>query len=151
MSGVKRILAEWQQMQTAPPAGCGAQPINETNLYEWRGFICGPPGTPYEGGKFELQIMLPQKYPFEPPFMKFVTPPYHCNIDANGLICLDILKDKWAPVLTISKVLLSLCSLLNEPNPNSCLRADIGLLLTSNKAQHDENARQHTRLHAMQG
>lgn len=77
----------------------------------------GPAGSPYAGGVFFLDIHFPQDYPFKPPKVVYRTRIYHCNINSQGQICLDILKDNWSPALTISKVLLSICSLLTDANP----------------------------------
>ncbi|KAL1434269.1 hypothetical protein MTO96_011906 [Rhipicephalus appendiculatus] len=76
-----------------------------------------PPGSVYEGGVFFLDIHFSPEYPFKPPKVTFRTRIYHCNINSQGVICLDILKDNWSPALTISKVLLSICSLLTDCNP----------------------------------
>ena len=59
--------------------------------------------SPYAGGVFFLQIQFPTDYPFKPPKVHFTTRIYHPNINANGSICLDILRDQWSPALTISK------------------------------------------------
>ncbi|MBV96295.1 Ubiquitin-conjugating enzyme E2 E3, partial [Eschrichtius robustus] len=88
------------------------------NIYEWRSTILGPPGSVYEGGVFFLDITFSSDYPFKPPKVTFRTRIYHCNINSQGVICLDILKDNWSPALTISKVLLSICSLLTDCNPD---------------------------------
>lgn len=59
--------------------------------------------SPYTGGVFFLSITFPTDYPFKPPKVSFTTKIYHPNINANGSICLDILRDQWSPALTISK------------------------------------------------
>ena len=57
--------------------------------------MLGPPDTPYSGGVFKLEILLPERYPFEPPKLRFVTQIYHPNVDEGGRICLDILKVRY--------------------------------------------------------
>ena len=59
--------------------------------------------SPYSGGVFFLSIHFPTDYPFKPPKVNFTTRIYHPNINSNGSICLDILRDQWSPALTISK------------------------------------------------
>src|SRR5437660_406756 len=59
--------------------------------------------SPYASGVFFLAIHFPTDYPFKPPKVNFTTRIYHPNINSNGSICLDILRDQWSPALTISK------------------------------------------------
>lgn len=149
MSTTRRLQAELKEIITNPPANCSAGPIGE-NLFEWQATIIGPEGSPYHGGIFYLKIDFPDNYPFKPPKIVFKTKIYHCNINSNGAICLDILKNQWSPALTISKVLLSICSLMDDANPNDPLVYEIADLLIKNKALHDETARLWTMNYASQ-
>ena len=110
----------------------------------WQGTIFGPEDTPYSGGLFFLDITFPENYPFKPPKIYFKTKIYHCNINSRGGICLDILNKQWSPALTISKVLLSICSLMSDPNPDDPLVPEIAEMLKTNKKLHDANALQWT-------
>lgn len=88
----------------------------ESDPFHWRASIVGPDDSPYAGGVFQLSITFPADYPFQPPKCNFVTKIYHPNINANGFICLDILKHQWSAAYTISKVLLSISCLLSDAN-----------------------------------
>ncbi|CEG83026.1 Putative Ubiquitin-conjugating enzyme E2-16 kDa [Rhizopus microsporus] len=138
---LKRINKELKDLERDPPSSCSAGPIGD-DLFHWQATIMGPEDSPYQGGVFFLSIHFPTDYPFKPPKINFTTKIYHPNINGNGSICLDILKDQWSPALTISKgrkndiegerkrngekeytdvciiVLLSVCSLLTDPNPD---------------------------------
>ncbi len=85
-------------------------------LLLWTATISGPDDTPYAGLTFKLSFDFPSNYPYAPPTVLFKTPIYHPNVDFSGRICLDILKDKWSAVYNVQSVLLSLQSLLGEPN-----------------------------------
>ena len=121
---LKRIQRELQELGRDPPANCSAGPVGD-DLFHWQATIMGPDDSPYSGGVFFLDIHFPADYPFKPPKVSFTTRIYHCNINSNGGICLDILKDQWSPALTISKVLLSICSLLTDANPDDPLVPEI--------------------------
>jgi ubiquitin-conjugating enzyme E2 D/E len=108
----------------------------------------GPAESPFAGGVFQLIIHFPTDYPFKPPKIAFTTKMYHPNINSAGAICLDILKDQWSPALTISKVLLSILSLLTDPNPNDPLDPDIAQVYTNNRVLYDCKAREWTERYA---
>lgn len=148
MGTIRRIKKEIEELQKTPPENCSAGPINDNDLFQWRATVLGPEGSPYQGGIFFLKISLPADYPFKAPHISFITKIYHCNVNTNGSICLDILKDNWSPALTISKALLSICSLMDDPNPNDPLVPEIATLFVQDRAKHDQNARDYTLMHA---
>lgn len=137
----RRITKELADLRKDPPSNCSAGPEVETDLFKWEGVIYGPADSPYANGFFRLKISFPLDYPFKPPHVQFITKIYHPNINASGLICLDILKQQWSPALTISKVLLSITSLLNDPNPDDPFVPDIANLYKTNRAAYEAEAR----------
>ncbi|CAG2114837.1 unnamed protein product [Medioppia subpectinata] len=112
---LKRIHKELTELQRDPPPGCTAAP-NGDNYFQWTGSIEGPPDTPYEGGLFNVQINFPPNYPLSAPQISFTTKIFHPNVSEIGQICLDTLKQNWSAGLNIGKVLLSVQSLLADPN-----------------------------------
>jgi len=148
-SGYKRILKELQQLLLKPPVGVTARPKCPENMMEWIASIEGPEDTPYHGGKFYLNIKFGEKYPFIAPKVTFKTKIYHCNVNHNnGEICLDVLKDNYSAALTIEKILLSLQVLLQHPNPDDPLVADIAQVYKLDKQCHDQTAKEWTHRYA---
>jgi len=145
----KRLQREYMDLQRDPPANCTAGPISENDFFNWEGMIFGPADSPFAGGTFGLTVRFPSDYPFKPPIVTFKTKIYHPNINAAGGICLDILKGQWSPALTISKVLLSILSLLTDANPADPLVPEIAHIYRTDRATYDATAKEWTRLYAM--
>ncbi len=103
--------------------GIGARPIGE-DLMKWEAVIEGPSDSPFANAWFLLRMSFTNEYPHAAPDVVFAHPMYHPNIYASNRICLDILADKWSPVYQISTVLLSIRSLLTDPNPDSPANPD---------------------------
>ncbi|XP_068453838.1 ubiquitin-conjugating enzyme E2 T [Clinocottus analis] len=153
MQKASRLKRELQMLSTEPPPGITCWQTEE-RIDDLRAQIVGGTGTPYEGGLFCLEINVPDRYPFEPPKMRFLTPIYHPNIDNSGRICHDALKlppkGAWKPSLNISTVLTSIQLLMTEPNPDDPLMADISSEFKYNKQLFTEKARKWTQEHAIQ-
>lgn len=146
---VNRIKNEIKDMTKNPPDNCSAGPIDDKDITRWNATIMGPNNSPYQSGVFKLTVEFPDNYPFVPPRIKFVTQVFHPNIKKDsGAICLDILKENWSPALTLSRVLLSICSLLTDPNPDDPFEPEIAYLYKTNKEKYERIAAQWTREHA---
>lgn len=152
-------LDDFEASAGAPSPGFSAAPLLPSNLFHWRASVQGPPGSPYEGGTFVLDLRFPPDYPFKPPRVAFVTPLYHPNARAaapgeppsSGAVCLDVLAE-WCPALTVSMILTCVISLLADPCPAdqvAVLRPEVAAVYRSDRARFDETAAEWTREYAV--
>lgn len=149
MSRAKRIAKELEDVKKDQLSGVTLEMAEDDDLSHLKGTFLGPPGTPYEGGLFEVDIKIPSEYPFKPPIMKFDTRIYHPNISSQtGAICLDILKDAWTPILTLKSSLISLQSLLQSPEPTDPQDAQVAKIYLSDPKKFAETAANWTKIYA---
>ena len=132
--GIKAIQRQLYEIFQDPTPGIFVAQ-DELDAFLVHAIVEGPKESPFEGGQFELELSFPINYPFTEFKMRFITKIYHPNINAKGEICLDILKDSWAPANTIHAVLVSLQSLFTDPNVNDPLEAEIAALYKADKAK----------------
>src|SRR5579871_200544 len=143
MALIKRLGIHHREMQKNSIPLCHAEPKDPVkDMTHWIGWILGPDDTPYAGGKFHLTMDFPADYPFKPPEMRFITRIYHPNISTTGEICLDILHSQWSPALGIRNLLISLCSLLTDPNPEHGLNKEAMKLYRTNQEKYDRTVRE---------
>ncbi|XP_046744577.1 ubiquitin-conjugating enzyme E2 T-like [Diprion similis] len=152
MQKALRMKRELAKMAENPPEGICCYPKSD-KIDVLAANILGPLGSPYEGGLFQLEIEIPESYPFEPPRLKFLTPVYHPNIDDAGRICMDLLKmppkGGWKPTISIENLLTAVQLLLSYPNPDDPLMAEIAEEYRLNKAVFERKARKSTAENAM--
>lgn len=136
-----RIKRELREMSISPPENITACLMDDNDINKWKATIIGPKDTLYENIKYELILTLPPNYPFSPPTVKFITKILHVNVK-NGDICLDILKTTWSPVLSISKLLLCISTLLSDPNFESIFDMDAAELYKANRKEFAEKVKE---------
>ncbi|XP_065838189.1 ubiquitin-conjugating enzyme E2 G2-like [Oscarella lobularis] len=147
-TALKRLMAEYKQLTLNPPEGIIAGPKNEENFFEWEAIIIGPDGTPFDGGAFPVELIFPKDYPLSPPKMRFTCEMFHPNVYPDGRVCISILhapgddplgyersEERWSPVQSVEKILLSVVSMLAEPNPESGADVDASKMWRDNREQ----------------
>mmetsp|Transcript_9097 Transcript_9097/g.15856 ORF Transcript_9097/g.15856 Transcript_9097/m.15856 type:complete len:191 (+) Transcript_9097:137-709(+) len=144
-----RVSKELKEIERDQGSGVRIEVLGN-NLQRLRGWVPGPKDTPYDGGLYEIEIILPNQYPFEPPKMRFVTKVWHPNISSqSGAICLDILKDQWSPALTIKTAMLSLQALLSSPQADDPQDAVVAKQYISEREVFKRQARHWTEAFAL--
>jgi ubiquitin-conjugating enzyme E2 G2 len=141
-------MAEYKQLTMNPPEGILAGPKSEENFFEWETLILGPEGTPFEGGVFPAELIFPKDYPMSPPKMKFTCEMFHPNVYRDGRVCISILHapgedplgyessaERWSPVQSVEKILLSVISMLAEPNAESGANVDASKMFRDDQEQ----------------
>jgi len=139
-SSAKVLSMEFNKLMKEPVEGFQISLKNE-DLYSWHVSIFGPPKTLYEGGYFKAEMTFPRDYPYSPPAFRFRTEMWHPNIYENGDVCISILhppvddpqsgelpSERWNPTQNVRTVLLSVISLLNEPNTFSPANVDASVM-----------------------
>ncbi|CAB4431312.1 unnamed protein product [Rhizophagus irregularis] len=132
---LKIINKELHDLGRDPPSSCSAGPIGD-DLFHWQDL----PNSVY------VTLI---NYPFKPPKVNFTTRIYHPNINSNGSICHDILRNGWSSAYTISKVLLSIFSMMTDPNPDDSLVPEIAHVYKTDRTRYEATAREWTRKYAM--
>lgn len=139
-SAVRALALEYKSLQDEPVEGFRVKLVND-DMFDWEVAIFGPPDTLYEGGYFKAQMRFPQDYPYSPPSIRFLTKVWHPNVYENGDLCISILHppvddpqsgempcERWNPTQNVRTILLSVISLLNEPNTFSPANVDASVM-----------------------
>ncbi|RMZ88036.1 hypothetical protein DV736_g4731, partial [Chaetothyriales sp. CBS 134916] len=154
----KRLFQEYKALLTSPPDGITAGPVTEDDLFFWEALIQGPEGTPFEGGIFPAELRFPKDYPLNPPKMKFLGEIWHPNVYANGEVCISILhppgddpnhyesaSERWSPIQSVEKILISVMSMLAEPNDESPANVEAAKMWRERRSEFEQRVRQGVR------
>ncbi|PON56592.1 Ubiquitin-fold modifier-conjugating enzyme [Parasponia andersonii] len=126
------LQKQLKELYKTPVDGFSAGLVDESNIFEWRVTIIGPPDTPYDGGFFNAIMSFPSDYPNKPPTVRFTSEMWHPNVYSDGKVCISILhapgddpngyelaSERWNPLHTVESIVLSIISMLSSPNDES--------------------------------
>ncbi|KAL4469643.1 hypothetical protein ABPG74_004896 [Tetrahymena malaccensis] len=140
---MKRLLRELEFFPQQPETYKVKVFPEQDDITNWKVLMIGPEGSSYHQGVYMLYVNFPQSYPFKPPSVKFITPIYHCNVNSQGRICIDILKDQWSPALTMAAVFNSISELMLHPNPLDALESNIAAEMNHEYDLYKQKCLQH--------
>jgi len=155
--GAILLKNQLKELNKNPVDGFSVGLKDDSNIYEWQCMLEGPPGTDYEGGFFPCSLSFPKEYPNKPPVMRFVTPGFwHPNVYKDGRVCISILheakedkhnaqesmSEKWRPILGVEAILVSVMSMLADPNFESPANIDASVQLKKDASGYRKVIRQ---------
>jgi len=129
---------------------------DDSNLYDWEILIMGPDGTLYEGGFFKARLVFPTDFPNMPPTMTFISEMWHPNVYEDGRVCISILHppgedafnsqesadERWRPILGVEQILVSVISMLSDPNDESPANLDAAVMWRNDQKAFKKKVRQ---------
>ncbi|KAJ2776324.1 Ubiquitin-conjugating enzyme E2 2 [Coemansia javaensis] len=137
----RRLMRDFKRLQSDPPEGISGAPCPD-NIMMWNAVIFGPAGTPFEDGTFKLTLAFEESYPNKPPGVRFISRMFHPNVYTNGELCLDILQNRWSPTYDVAAILMSIQSLLHDPNSSSPANAEAANLYRENRKEYVRRIRE---------
>ena len=154
----KRLFHEYKTLSQSPPDGITAGPVSEDDIFVWEALIQGPEDTPYSGGIFPAELKFPRDYPLSPPTMRFITEVWHPNVYSNGMVCISILhapgddpmhyeqaSERWSPIQSVEKILISVMSMLAEPNDESPANVEAAKMWRERRGEFEGKVRRGVR------
>lgn len=144
------------ELSKNPPEGVSVGLTEEENIFKWEVMLIGPPETLYEGGFFKARLLFPPDFPNQPPKMVFTSTMWHPNVYPDGTVCISILHppgedkfneqesadERWRPILGVEAILLSVISMLSDPNDDSPANIDAAVQWRSDKDGFKKRCRQ---------
>ncbi|XP_036954205.1 ubiquitin-conjugating enzyme E2 L3-like [Acanthopagrus latus] len=147
MAASRRLAKELEEIRKSGMKNFRNIQVEESNLLSWQGLIV-PDNPPYDKGAFRIEIIFPTEYPFKPPKITFKTKIYHPNIDEKGQVCLPVISaENWKPATKTDQVIQSLIALVNDPQPEHPLRADLAEEYSKDRKKFLKNAEEFTKKH----
>ena len=154
------LSKELERLQNNDDLGASVGLVDDEDLFSWSVIFEGPPDTLYEGGFFKALLKFPEDYPNNPPEMKFVTEMWHPNIYPDGKVCISILHppgedefnemetadERWRPIIGVESIIISVISMLNDPNLDSPANIDAAKNFKENKESYLKKVKKLTQL-----
>jgi len=153
--GSELLRRQYIELARNPPDGVSVGLGEEENIFNWELMIVGPPDTLYEGGFFAAKLEFPSDFPNNPPTMKFKTSIWHPNVFEDGRVCISILHppgedahnqqetalERWRPILGVESIIVSVISMLSDPNDDSPANIDAAVMWRNDKAAFKRRVR----------